>query len=106
MCLSLGALLYAIPTSSFLIKGIIFGAMGSIASSLFLWSGSIPNVDLFNWSLGMFALGVFITMDFSGMTPISNPRSIEREYMRMIYILVTAIILGAVTNILWRAILS
>jgi hypothetical protein len=54
----------------------------------------------------MFALGVFITMDFSGMTPISNPRSIEREYMRMIYILVTAIILGAVTNILWRAILS
>jgi ubiquinone/menaquinone biosynthesis C-methylase UbiE len=106
MCLSLGALFYAIPTSSFLIKGMIFGAMGSIASSLFLWSGSIPNVDLFNWSLGMFALGVFITMDFSGMTPISNPRSIEREYMRMIYILVTAIILGAVTNILWRAILS
>ena len=52
------------------------------------------------WSIAQFVMAVSLTMDWSGMTSVSDPKVIEREYPYMINMLKVAIVMIVGFNIL------
>ncbi|MFW9982498.1 MAG: hypothetical protein ACFFE3_11345, partial [Candidatus Thorarchaeota archaeon] len=53
------------------------------------------------WSIAQFTIAVTLTMDWSGMTSVSDPKVIEREYPYMIYTLQVGIVMIVGFNILF-----
>jgi cyclopropane fatty-acyl-phospholipid synthase-like methyltransferase len=53
------------------------------------------------WSIAQFVMAISLTMDWSGMTSVSDPKVIEREYPYMIYTLQVGIVMIVGFNILF-----
>ncbi|MFW9810493.1 MAG: methyltransferase domain-containing protein [Candidatus Thorarchaeota archaeon] len=52
------------------------------------------------WSVAQFVMAVSLTMDWSGMTSVSDPKVIEREYPYMIYTIFVGIVIIIGFNII------
>jgi hypothetical protein len=75
------------PTSSFLKRGIYYGSLLAI---IFVGIGIVLDFKLIGigqWSVIGFIIGIFLGMDYSGATPISQPTEIDQEYPTMIILL-------------------
>jgi hypothetical protein len=93
---------YVLPTDRFFKKGLVLGMAGALAATVFLIIGGAPARDIIMWALTIVGLTVFIAMDFSGMSPVSNYSKIKEEYYVAVPLL--GIILGTVLamRFLWR----
>jgi hypothetical protein len=69
-----------LPTDRFFKKAIVLGAVGSIVLLPFLLSAGAPIRDIIMWTLTIIGITLFVAMDFSGMSPVSNYSKIKEEY--------------------------
>jgi len=75
------------PTESFLKRGVQFGGLllvlfAGIGLGL---EGTI--IEICQWAVLGYAMGIFLGMDYSGASPISKPTEIDKEYPTMIILL-------------------
>jgi ubiquinone/menaquinone biosynthesis C-methylase UbiE len=93
---------YILPTDRFFKKGIILGLAGAVAATIFLIAIGAPARDIIMLALTIVGMTLFVAMDFSGMSPVSNYSKIKEEYYVVVPLL--GIILGTVLamRFLWR----
>lgn len=93
---------YILPTDSFFKKGLVLGLAGAVAATILLITVGAPARDIIMWALTVVGMTVFIAMDFSGMSPVSNYSKIKEEYYVVVPLL--GIIMGTVLamRFLWR----
>ena len=96
------AAFYILPTDRFFKKGLVLGLAGALAAAVFLIAGGAPARDIIMWALTIVGMTVFIAMDFSGMSPVSNYSKIKEEYYVVVPLL--GIIVGTVLamRLFWR----
>jgi hypothetical protein len=71
---------YILPTSRFFKKGLALGLVGAAAATLFLLVAGASARDIIMWELIIVGMTLFVAMDFSGMSPVSNYSKIKEEY--------------------------
>lgn len=71
---------YILPTDRFFKKGLALGAAGAVGVTLLLLVGGAPARDIIMWALAIIGITLFVAMDFSGMSPVSNYSKIRQEY--------------------------
>jgi hypothetical protein len=93
---------YILPTDRFIKKGLVLGLAGALAAAVFLIAGGAPARDIIMWALTIVGMTVFIAMDFSGMSPVSNYSKIKEEYYVVVPLL--GIIVGTILamRLFWR----
>jgi 2-polyprenyl-3-methyl-5-hydroxy-6-metoxy-1,4-benzoquinol methylase len=93
---------YLLPTDRFFKKGLVLGLLGAVAAAIILIGGGAPPRDIIMWALTIVGITLFVAMDFSGMSPVSNYSKIKEEYYVVVPLL--GIILATVLamRFLWR----
>jgi 2-polyprenyl-3-methyl-5-hydroxy-6-metoxy-1,4-benzoquinol methylase len=99
--LAFPAAFYILPTGQFFKKALSLGVVGSLAAGLYLLSAGAQARDIVQWSLIIVFLTTFISMDFSGMTPVSNHSRIREEFYVVIPLLAMIVISYIGISLLW-----
>jgi len=81
-----------LPTRRHLVKGLVLGAGMALAVALYQFSHQAVGWDLARNSILLIALGLFVTADFSGVTPVSNRTLVEKEF-KAIYLTLIGLLL-------------
>ncbi|MBI5116309.1 methyltransferase domain-containing protein [Candidatus Poribacteria bacterium] len=92
---------YLLPTNQFFKKALVLGVVGSLAAGLYLLSAGAQARDIVQWSLIIMFLTIFISMDFSGMTPVSNHSRIREEFYVALPLLGLIVISYIGVSLLW-----
>ncbi len=96
------AAFYILPTSRFFKKGLTLGLVGAAVAAVYLLFGGAPPKEIVQWALIIVGMTLFVAMDFSGMSPVSNYSRIKEEYFVVIALLGFIIASYAAVSLLWR----
>ncbi len=93
---------YALPTDYFFKKGLVLGVVGATGATMLLLHSGAPAKEIVQWALIIVGMTVFIAMDFSGMSPVSNYSRIKKEYYVVVPLLGLIVISYIAVSFLWR----
>jgi ubiquinone/menaquinone biosynthesis C-methylase UbiE len=93
---------YILPTSLFFKKGLTLGLIGALAAGAILLTGGAPAKEIVQWTLIIVGITLFVAMDFSGMSPVSNYSRIREEYYVAAPLLGLIIAGYAAVSFFWR----
>ncbi|MFW9837561.1 MAG: methyltransferase domain-containing protein [Candidatus Thorarchaeota archaeon] len=98
----LGLIFPILPSkgNSFYRRGLGLAAITLPIALVFMFVLSAHWTEYVVWSIAQFVIAVTLTMDWSGMTSVSDPKVIEREYPYMLYTLGAGIVMIVGFNIL------
>ena len=100
--LVLGLIFPILPAkgNSFYLRGLGLAAITLPVAVILMFILGVHWTEYVVWLIAQFVIAVSLTMDWSGMTSISDPKVIEREYPFMLYTLGIGIVLIVGFNIL------
>jgi ubiquinone/menaquinone biosynthesis C-methylase UbiE len=81
-----------LPTRWHLVKGLILGGAMALAAGFYQSGSGADLLSILRSSLLLVSLGLFVTADFSGGTPVSNRTLVEREF-KPIYLTLAGLML-------------
>lgn len=90
-----------LPTRRFFIKALVLALIGVAGGGLYFWDQGLPAKDIVQWALIIMFLTTFISMDFSGMTPVTNYSQIRQEFFIIIPLLAVVLISYIAVSLLW-----
>jgi len=93
---------YLLPTDQFFKKALVLGLIGAAAATVFLLFGGAPLKEIIQWGLIIIGLTLFVAMDFSGMSSVSNYTRIKQEFYVVVPLLGLIVISYIVMSLLWR----
>jgi SAM-dependent methyltransferase len=96
------AVFYILPTYQFFKKGLVLGLAGAAGAGLFLLAAGVPAKDIVQWALIIVGVTIFVAMDFSGMSPVSNYSKIKEEYYVVLPLLGLIVVSYIAVSFLWR----
>jgi len=96
------AAFYVLPTERFFKKGLALGLAGGIVAAICLLIGGAPPVDIIMWILAIVGITLFVAMDFSGMSPVSNYTKIREEYYVAAPLLGIILVAVLAIHFIWR----
>ncbi|MFW9805501.1 MAG: methyltransferase domain-containing protein [Candidatus Thorarchaeota archaeon] len=86
--------------NSFYLRGLGLAAITLPVAVLLMFILGAHWTEYIVWLIAQFVIAISLTMDWSGMTSISNPKVIEREYPYMLYTIEVGIVMIVGFNIL------
>jgi len=96
------AAFHLLPTNRFFKKGLVLGLIGAAVAAAFLLATGAPAKEMIQWALIIVGMTVFVAMDFSGMSAVSNYSRIKEEYYVVVPLLGIIIVGYVAVSFLWR----
>jgi multisubunit Na+/H+ antiporter MnhC subunit len=91
-----------LPTDKFFKKALVLGLVGTAVAAILLLSAGGSLKEVFQWGLIIIGITLFVAMDFSGMSAVSNYSKIKQEYYVVVPLLGLIVISYIAMSFLWR----
>jgi ubiquinone/menaquinone biosynthesis C-methylase UbiE len=91
-----------LPSDRFFKKGLTLGLVGAAMGVIFLMITGAPAKEMAQWALIIIGMTLFVAMDFSGMSAVSNYSKIKEEYYVVAPLLGLVILSYIAISLLWR----
>lgn len=101
ICMLVSATYTWLPTRRHLVKGLTLGAIIGAGMVIYLFLKGEPAIIMTRSGVLFLLLGLFVTADFSGVTPVSNRTLVEREF-KTIYLLLTVLLTVYLGLAFWK----
>ncbi len=93
---------YLLPTDQFFKKALVLALIGTAAATVFLLSGGASFKEITQWGLIIVGITLFVSMDFSGMSAVSNYSRIKQEFYVVVPLLALIVISYMGVSFFWR----